>query len=129
MRVVFGESGVPALTVDIPANRFNFLENGDHRTFINVPVVRADTATQWDMYWSTMWSAMEHVARLYPQQDVYGVDWLSDYGGQPLVAEFPVYLDDDSDDYDNDFDDLQDDVDDVREALNDQNRRPALLPL
>lgn len=121
MRVVFGESWAPALTVDIPANRFNFLEIGDHRTFINVPVVPANyTADQWDMYWSTMRSAMQHVARVYPQQDVYGVDWLSDYGGPPLVAEFPVYLDDDNDDYENDWDDLRDDVDDVREALNDQ---------
>lgn len=132
MRVVFGESWMPALTVDIPANRFNFLDIGDQRTFINVPIVPANyTADQWDMYWSTMRSAMAHVARVYPQQDTYigpyARNWLSDYVGQPLVAEFPVYLDDDSDDYENDWDDLRDDVDDVREALNDQtcNGKPC----
>lgn len=125
MRVAFGESWAPALTVDIPANRFNFLDIGDQRTFINIPVVPAGyTADQWDTYWSTMSLAMAHVARVYPQQDTYigpyARSWLRKYGGQPYVAEFPVYLDDDSEDYENDFDDLRDDLDDVREALNDQ---------
>lgn len=125
VRVTLGETWATALTVDIPANKFNYTTIGDQRHILNVPIVPSGfTAEQWDKYRTNLRDGMKHVARVYPQQDTeigpYPRNWIHNYGGWPIVAPWPVYLDDDSDDYEDDWDDLRDQVDDIREDFNDQ---------
>ncbi len=124
-RVSLGETWATALTVDIPAAFFNFTDIGDQRHFLNVPIVPAGfTDAQWDKYWANLREGMEHVTRVYPQQDtyigLYSRNWIHTYAGPPVVAEYPVYLDDENDDLEDDWDDIRDTVDDLREDFNDQ---------
>ncbi len=129
VKITLQNGPIEVLTVDLAPSQFNFIDIGDQRHFLNVPVVpKTWGADMQAAFWSNARAGIEDVARVYPQSDAEGLrlgkrQWMWEFHWSPVKVDYYWLGDpDDEDDGepDDNFGDIKDAVDDIREDLNDR---------